>query len=184
MRHNPFDRLFTPCLVASPTETKFLTKEQILQVTGITSRQLRYYTEKGAVSRPIGHTRAAQYTIKHLHQVELVLKLMREHQTSVQEIAETYAENVPEVKATKQKLHPASSQVQKLLIYRLTSGIRIVANEDLLPTEKRLLQELLRTGKLSIARRAEMASESLTPDLHLRKQMGPSRGRKSSSRSD
>lgn len=184
MKHNLFDHLFNPCLVGSPNETQFLTKEELLKSASITSRQLRYYTEKGAVSRPVGHTRAAKYTIKHLRQVERVVKLMREHQTSVQEIAEAYAENVPEVKASKQKLHPASSQVQKLLVYKLTSGIRIVANEDLLPTEKRLLQELLKTGKLSTIKRAALASAAATPDNHLLNQVVRSRGRKPSSRSD
>lgn len=184
MKHTVFESLLQPFLAGAPTNTQFFTKEGLLRATGITPRQLRYYTEMGAVSPAIGHTRAARYTIKHLHQVERVVSLLRSYSTSVREIAEAYAESIPGVKPAKQRYLANSAQVDKLIVHRVTEGIRIVVNENLSPTEMRLLQELLKTSKLSAAKRVALAREAITPDTRLLNELEQSRRRRASKRRD
>jgi DNA-binding transcriptional MerR regulator len=48
--------------------------EQLAEHAGVSRRTIRYYIELGLVDRPIGETRAAHYTWRHLQQLLQVRK--------------------------------------------------------------------------------------------------------------
>lgn len=54
------------------------TLDQLESLTGLTRRTLRYYMQIGLVDRPIGETRAAYYTDRHLEQFLRVRRLAEE----------------------------------------------------------------------------------------------------------
>lgn len=181
MKHNPFDRLLRPYMTRSPTETQYLPLDALLTMARITKRQLDYYIKQGAVSRPIGRTSAARYTAKHLDQINRVVDLRRKGH-SIKEIAEAYAQNIPGSSASKTKPRVGRTSPQTLIVHQLTEGIRVVVDEDLLPTEVTLLNQLLKLGKLSIERRAALANEAITRDDKVLNQEITNRRRKLASR--
>ncbi|HMN56323.1 MAG TPA: helix-turn-helix domain-containing protein [Ottowia sp.] len=54
------------------------TLDQLESLTGLPRRTLRYYMQIGLVDRPIGETRAAYYTDRHLEQFLRVRRLSEE----------------------------------------------------------------------------------------------------------
>ncbi len=171
------DHLFRPHLHDSPTEPRTYSRAQLLAATGITSRQLTYFMQKGAVARPMGNTRAAKYTVSHLHQVQRVVELLKKHQTTVAEVAEAYASNTPGSRAVKQPSAARPRSAEKLIVHRLTEGVRVVVDEDLLPTEKKLLAALLKVGKQVEDARLKLLDEAITREQRLREQVTSSRRR-------
>lgn len=171
------DHLFRPHLYDSPTEPKVYSRSQLLTATGITSRQLSYLMQKGAVARPIGKTRAARYTISHLHQVQRAVELMTRYQTTVSEIAEAYASRTPGARAIKQPSAARPRSAERQIVHRLTDGVRVVVDEDLLPTEKKLLTALLKVGAQLEQDRMKLLDEVLTREQRLKDQVTPNRRR-------
>ena len=53
---------------SSPTETQY-SLDQLATLAGVPRRTVRYYIQLGLVDRPVGETRAAYYTWKHLKQL-------------------------------------------------------------------------------------------------------------------
>ena len=51
------------------------TLDQLCALTDMTKRTVRYYMQLGLVDRPVGETRAAHYTPKHLEQLLQIRKL-------------------------------------------------------------------------------------------------------------
>ena len=51
------------------------TLDQLCALTDLTKRTVRYYMQLGLVDRPVGETRAAHYTPKHLEQLLQIRKL-------------------------------------------------------------------------------------------------------------
>jgi DNA-binding transcriptional MerR regulator len=51
------------------------TLDQLCALTDMTKRTVRYYMQLGLVDRPVGETRAAHYTSKHLEQLLQIRKL-------------------------------------------------------------------------------------------------------------
>lgn len=51
------------------------TLDQLCALTDMTKRTVRYYMQLGLVDRPVGETRAAHYTVRHLEQLLQIRKL-------------------------------------------------------------------------------------------------------------
>ena len=51
------------------------TLDELCKLTDFSARTVRYYMQLGLVDRPIGETRAAHYTNKHLDQLILIKRL-------------------------------------------------------------------------------------------------------------
>ena len=51
------------------------TLDQLCALTDMTKRTVRYYMQLGLVDRPLGETRAAHYTTRHLEQLLQIRKL-------------------------------------------------------------------------------------------------------------
>jgi DNA-binding transcriptional MerR regulator len=54
---------------------KTFTLDELCTLTDLTKRTVRYYMQLGLVERPIGETRAAHYTSRHLDQLLRVKQL-------------------------------------------------------------------------------------------------------------
>lgn len=148
-------------MLAAPTQLQEMRVHELLERAGITKRQLDYYIKRRAVSPPVGQTVSARYTGKHLDQILRIKDLLKKGHT-VKEIAEAYAENVPEGRAEKTPSSVQREVAEKLIVHKLTPGIRIVVNEELHPTEVALLKELLKLGKLSKERRLKLLRETIS----------------------
>jgi len=156
-----FDFLFQPHMYSDPTSPQYYTRAQLLAATGITPRQLHYYIQSGAVSRPIGNTRAAKYTLKHLNQVQRVLALLGEREMTVAEIAEAFAPKRSN-HARSRKPHAQPTKSTKEVIYRVTEGVRIVASDALSPSEQVILRRLLAAGQTTVRERSKLALEAIS----------------------
>lgn len=181
-KYGLFDPVVRRYMTVSPTEPQFFSRSELLKAARISSRQLTYYMHKGAVARPIGKTRAAKFTIAHVHQAQRVVELLKNHQTTVSEIAETYASNTPGARAVKTPSAARDRSAVKLIKHPLTEGVCILVEEELLPTEKKLLSELLKVAKKFDRLRSKMVLETLTREQRLLDQVVPSKSRKKAAR--
>ncbi|MBY0233948.1 MAG: MerR family transcriptional regulator [Burkholderiaceae bacterium] len=175
MEYGPFDRLLRPHLTEAPTEPQYLSRKELLAAADITERKLTYYIQQGAVARPIGKTRAAKYTASHLTQIQRTVELLKNHQTTVAEIGQAYASKTPGTRAALRtpKQHPQAGVRQ--VVYWLADGVSIVANENLLEMEKKLLKRVLKAGKLSTQESAQLTSQTLERGDRLLNQVNPRR---------
>lgn len=146
-KYNRPNSLYRPFMTGSPTEPKFFSRSEVLIRAGITSRQLRYYIEMGAVARPIGKTRSAKFTLNHIHQAQRVATLLKESEMTVAMIAEAYSSSTSGSRAIQTQKAPGDGSAVKLIRHNLTDGVCILVHEELLPTEKKLLSDLLKVGK-------------------------------------
>jgi DNA-binding transcriptional MerR regulator len=69
---------------------KTFTLDELCTLTDLTKRTVRYYMQLGLVERPIGETRAAHYTSRHLDQL-LRIKQLTEAGVSLERIREVMA---------------------------------------------------------------------------------------------
>ena len=69
---------------------KTFTLDELCTLTDLTKRTVRYYMQLGLVERPIGETRAAHYTSRHLEQL-LRVKQLTEAGVSLERIREVMA---------------------------------------------------------------------------------------------
>jgi len=145
-------------LGAPPTQPKRISRQELLKAGGVSDRQLRYFIKCGAVRPPIGKTRGASYTLEHLSQVKRVVQLQKNGMT-VAQVAEAYAKGKRDHLRKAAPLRPSSAIRET--VYPVTNGIRVVAAEELLPSEQALLRRLLRAGETTSRERQSMMSESL-----------------------
>jgi DNA-binding transcriptional MerR regulator len=147
--------------LAGPTNPRAYTRKELLGLTGITSRQLTYYIEKGAVDAPEGRTRAAKYTHNHVQQIRRTVDLKTRSNITVSEIAETFARRArsPGRKASSQENCQGYPKVQH--VYQVTDGISIVSSGNLLASEQAILERLKKAATSSMKERARMVAETL-----------------------
>lgn len=69
---------------------KTFTLDELCTLTDLTKRTVRYYMQMGLVERPVGETRAAHYTSRHLDQL-LRVKQLTEAGVSLERIREVMA---------------------------------------------------------------------------------------------
>jgi DNA-binding transcriptional MerR regulator len=128
-----------------------LSFEELCGHAGIPGRTVRYYIQRGLVDRPIGETRAAYYTAKHLDQL-LTVKKWSGAGLSLDRIAELILSPTDQVPV--QKRHAGDVEVWSHI--HIAHGIEI----HLEPGRARLTPQQVR----AFVRRAMAAYEEVIND--------------------
>jgi DNA-binding transcriptional MerR regulator len=125
---------------------KTFTLDELCTLTDLTKRTVRYYMQLGLVERPIGETRAAQYTSRHLDQL-LRVKQLTEAGVSLERIREVMAGGDTPV-PTRQR-RPGSIQVRSHLF--VAPGLEI----QISPEEAGMTPEQVRAFVREVMQAAE-----------------------------
>ena len=56
----------------APLPDRIYTADELADTSGTPRRTIRYYIQLGLIDRPVGETRAAHYTGRHLEQLQLI----------------------------------------------------------------------------------------------------------------
>jgi DNA-binding transcriptional MerR regulator len=125
---------------------KTFTLDELCTLTDLTKRTVRYYMQLGLVERPIGETRAAHYTSRHLDQL-LRVKQLTEAGVSLERIHEVMAGGDTPV-PTRQR-RPGSIEVRSHLF--VAPGLEI----QISPEEAGMTPEQVRTFVREVIQAAE-----------------------------
>ena len=125
---------------------KSFTLDELCTLTDLTKRTVRYYMQLGLVERPIGETRAAHYTSRHLDQL-LRVKQLTEAGVSLERIREVMAGGDTPV-PTRQR-RPGSIEVRSHLF--VAPGLEI----QISPEEAGMTPEQVRTFVREVMQAAE-----------------------------
>ena len=125
---------------------KPFTLDELCTLTDLTKRTVRYYMQLGLVERPIGETRAAHYTSRHLEQL-LRVKQLTEAGVSLERIREVMAGGDTPV-PTRQR-RPGSIEVRSHLF--VAPGLEI----QISPEEAGMTPEQVRTFVREVMQAAE-----------------------------
>ena len=125
---------------------KTFTLDELCTLTDLTKRTVRYYMQLGLVERPIGETRAAHYTSRHLDQL-LRVKQLTEAGVSLERIREVMAGGETPV-PTRQR-RPGSIEVRSHLF--VAPGLEI----QISPEEAGMTPEQLRAFVREVMQAAE-----------------------------
>jgi DNA-binding transcriptional MerR regulator len=101
---------------------KTFSMEEMEQLTGLARRTIRYYIEFGLLPGPIGETRAAYYTWKHLRQL-LEIRRLTEEGLSLERVRQRLAN--PYAPGAAGAL-PAAPSIEVRSHLRLAPGVEIV----------------------------------------------------------
>ena len=125
---------------------KTFTLDELCTLTDLTKRTVRYYMQLGLVERPIGETRAAHYTSRHLDQL-LRVKQLTEAGVSLERIREVMAGGDTPV-PTRQR-RPGSIEVRSHLF--VAPGLEI----QISPEEAGMTPEQVRAFVREVMQAAE-----------------------------
>lgn len=125
---------------------KSFTLDELCTLTDLTKRTVRYYMQLGLVERPIGETRAAHYTSRHLDQL-LRIKQLTEAGVSLERIREVMAGGDTPV-PTRQR-RPGSIEVRSHLF--VAPGVEI----QISPEEAGMTPEQVRAFVREVMQAAE-----------------------------
>ena len=125
---------------------KTFTLDELCSLTNLTKRTVRYYMQLGLVERPIGETRAAHYTSRHLEQL-LRVKQLTEAGVSLERIREVMAGGDTPV-PTRQR-RPGSIEVRSHLF--VAPGLEI----QISPEEAGMTPEQVRAFVREVMQAAE-----------------------------
>jgi DNA-binding transcriptional MerR regulator len=125
---------------------KTFTLDDLCTLTDLTKRTVRYYMQLGLVERPIGETRAAHYTSRHLDQL-LRVKQLTEAGVSLERIREVMAGGDTPV-PTRQR-RPGSIEVRSHLF--VAPGLEI----QISPEEAGMTPEQVRAFVREVMQAAE-----------------------------
>ena len=125
---------------------KTFTLDELCKLTDLTKRTVRYYMQLGLVERPIGETRAAHYTSRHLDQL-LRVKQLTEAGVSLERIREVMAGGDTPV-PTRQR-RPGSIEVRSHLF--VAPGLEI----QISPEEAGMTPEQVRAFVREVMQAAE-----------------------------
>jgi len=125
---------------------KTFTLDELCTLTDLTKRTVRYYMQLGLVERPIGETRAAHYTSRHLDQL-LRVKQLTEAGVSLERIREVMAGGYTPV-PTRQR-RPGSIEVRSHLF--VAPGLEI----QISPEEAGMTPEQVRAFVREVMQAAE-----------------------------
>jgi DNA-binding transcriptional MerR regulator len=125
---------------------KSFTLDELCTLTDLTKRTVRYYMQLGLVERPIGETRAAHYTSRHLDQL-LRVKQLTEAGVSLERIREVMAGGDAPV-PTRQR-RPGSIEVRSHLF--VAPGLEI----QISPEEAGMTPEQVRAFVREVMQAAE-----------------------------
>ena len=125
---------------------KSFTLDELCTLTDLTKRTVRYYMQMGLVERPVGETRAAHYTNRHLDQL-LRVKQLTEAGVSLERIREVMAGGDTPV-PTRQR-RPGSIEVRSHLF--VAPGLEI----QISPEEAGMTPEQVRAFVREVMQAAE-----------------------------
>lgn len=125
---------------------KTFTLDELCTLTDLTKRTVRYYMQLGLVERPIGETRAAHYTSRHLEQL-LRVKQLTDAGVSLERIREVMAGGDTPV-PTRQR-RPGSIEVRSHLF--VAPGLEI----QISPEEAGMTPEQVRAFVREVMQAAE-----------------------------
>jgi DNA-binding transcriptional MerR regulator len=125
---------------------KTFTLDELCTLTDLTKRTVRYYMQMGLVERPVGETRAAHYTSRHLDQL-LRVKQLTEAGVSLERIREVMAGSDTPV-PTRQR-RPGSIEVRSHLF--VAPGLEI----QISPEEAGMTPEQVRAFVREVMQAAE-----------------------------
>ena len=125
---------------------KTFTLDELCTLTDLTKRTVRYYMQLGLVERPIGETRAAHYTSRHLEQL-LRVKQLTEAGVSLERIREVMAGGDTPVPTRQQR--PGSIEVRSHLF--VAPGLEI----QISPEEAGMTPEQVRAFVREVMQAAE-----------------------------
>jgi DNA-binding transcriptional MerR regulator len=125
---------------------KTFTLDELCTLTDLTKRTVRYYMQLGLVERPIGETRAAHYTSRHLDQL-LRVKQLTEAGVSLERIREVMAGGDTPVPTRQQR--PGSIEVRSHLF--VAPGLEI----QISPEEAGMTPEQVRAFVREVMQAAE-----------------------------
>ena len=125
---------------------KTFTLDELCTLTDLTKRTVRYYMQLGLVERPIGETRAAHYTSRHLDHL-LRVKQLTEAGVSLERIREVMAGGDTPV-PTRQR-RPGSIEVRSHLF--VAPGLEI----QISPEEAGMTPEQVRAFVREVMQAAE-----------------------------
>ena len=122
-------------------ETKF-SLDDLCKLTDFSTRTIRYYMQLGLVDRPIGETRAAHYTQKHLDQL-ILIKRLTESGISLERVGEVLAGGESPI-APKQR-QPGSIDIKSHVYLAPGIELQISAEEAGMSPEqlRALMKELI-----------------------------------------
>lgn len=145
--------------MAPPTEPRSFSREELLKLTGITPSQLNYYVREGAVSKPIGRTRAARYSMGHVEQIRRVIDQLTIPGWTVGKIAEAAARTKTGRKAWSAPKSPGTVVTENA--YSVSENVRIVVRQEPLAIEKDLVNRMIKAAEMTMKERRRYDSESL-----------------------
>ena len=122
-------------------ETKF-SLDDLCKLTDFSTRTIRYYMQLGLVDRPIGETRAAHYTQKHLDQL-ILIKRLTDSGISLERVGEVLAGG--ESPITPKQRQPGSIDVKSHVYLAPGIELQISAEEAGMSPEqlRALMKELI-----------------------------------------
>lgn len=133
------------------TPSQTYTLDQLAELAGVNRRTVRYYIQLGLVERPIGETRAAHYTWKHVKQL-LEVRSYSEQGFSLERIGELMrGEESPPPAATLAR--PGSITVQSHI--HLANGVELVVEPGLAGLTPEQLRRFAREAIAAYARIAK-----------------------------
>lgn len=134
---------------AAPAPDQTYTSEDLCTLTDVSRRTLRYYISIGLVDRPIGETRAAHYTQRHLEQLLRIRKLSNAG-LSLERIGELLGGAPEEVPIR----HPAPGAVSVRSHVQLAPGLELVLDPQeagLSPEQARhLIRHLMEAAQIAL----------------------------------
>ena len=107
--------------------------EELCKLTDFSVRTVRYYMQLGLVDRPVGETRAAHYTQKHLDQL-ILIKRLTDSGISLERVGEVMAGGDPPISTARKK--PGSIEVKSHLFIAPGIELQISAEEAGLSPEQ------------------------------------------------
>ena len=130
---------------------KTFTLDELCTLTDLSKRTVRYYMQLGLAERPVGETRAARYTGRHLDQL-LRVKQLTDAGVSLERIREVMAGADSPVPALRQR--PGSIEVRSHLY--VAPGLEI----QISPQEAGMSPEQVRTFVREVMAAAQRAAGS------------------------
>jgi len=124
------------------TDQQKFSLEELCKLTDFSVRTVRYYMQLGLVDRPIGETRAAHYTQKHLDQL-ILIKRLTDSGISLERVGEVMAGGEPPISTARKQ--PGSIEVKSHLFIAPGIELQISAEEAGMSPEqlRSLIKEII-----------------------------------------